>query len=187
MHVYVCLHTRTSVCVCVLGPCPGEEKVRILVPHPPRLLFPPSVPCAPCPPHPPPGWPAEEGNLSPRRGGLTGSATLWNSTLIAPESPWSTSAAGLLATQTTAPWPRSAQDQEREALGNPSSSGLPLPSLRRGQRTEEGGQRTEDGGQRTEATAKEGRGSAGQKECGGRGAGLNYAEGSQVLSCAGGR
>ena len=37
-------------------------------------------------------------------------------------------------TLTTAPWPGSAQDQEREALGNPSSSGLPLPSISGGQR-----------------------------------------------------
>ena len=35
-------------------------------------------------------------------------------------------------TLTTAPWPGSAQDQEREALGNPSSSGLPLPSEDKG-------------------------------------------------------
>ena len=39
-------------------------------------------------------------------------------------------------TLTTAPWPGSAQDQEREALGSPSSSGLPLPSISPGQRTE---------------------------------------------------
>ena len=48
-HLCVSPHTHT----CVLGPCPGEGKVRILVPHPPWLLFPPSVCCALTLPTPP--------------------------------------------------------------------------------------------------------------------------------------
>ena len=61
------------------------------------------------------------------------------------------------------PWPGSAQHPEREALGNPCSSGLP-PALYQ-QRTEEG------------TPAKEGRGSAGRKGCGRVGAWLSQEEG----------
>ena len=85
-------------------------------------------------------------------------------------------------TLTTAPWPGSAQDQEREALGNPSSSGLPLPSISGGQRQLQKRGVAQPG---RRGVAEEGRGSARQKGCGGRGAWLNHAEGSQVLEADG--
>lgn len=140
MHVYVCLHTHE--CVCVLGPCPGEEKVKDSGSPPPRLLFHPQCP-AHDPAHPPQD--GQQKRASPSRRGLTGSAAL-RLTLIAPESPrsiaspWSTSAT------------RSAGDPDHSALAQESagirkerpwaaSSGLPCP-LRRGQKT---GQRTKEG------------------------------------------
>ena len=152
MHVYVCLHTRTSVCVCVRAlprrgksqdssSPPATASVSSLSALRMTLTTPPTSRMASRR-----GQPLAQKRRPHRLShtvefnpDCTRVSTEHQSLHGAPASPWSTSAAGLLATQTTAPWPGSAQDQEREALGNPSSSGLPLPSLRRGQKTEDRG------------------------------------------------
>ena len=164
-HLCVSPHTHT----CVLGPCPGEGKVRILVPHPPWLLFPPSVCCALTLPTPP------TSRMASRRGQplaqMRRPQRLSHTVEFNPDC--------TRVTMEHQRW-RSPGDPDHSPLGQGrhrirkerpwaalvvQASPCPLSAQDRGQR------------QTTEATAKEGRGSARQKGCGGRGAWLSQAEG----------
>lgn len=182
MHVYVCLHTRTSVCVCVRA-LPRRGK--------------------------------SQDSSSPPATASVSSLSALRMTLTTPPTSRMASRRGQPLAQKRRPHRLSHTvefnpDSTRVSTEHQRLHGAPALQVcwrPRPQRLGQGRHRirkerpwatlavqaspcplsAEDRGQRTEATAKEGRGSAGQKGCGRRGAGLNYAEGSQVLSCAAGR